>query len=165
MVWDQQRGSGGQRLELFSRQRWHWAIAEQTPEADHSSGVVNRRLQLLRIHRVQNATAYYLTVDELVARGPSLTTQSIQVKGTLVPESFVREGNGSTIAHFTLTEGGENLPATYDGVLPDLFFNSHSEIVLSGEYNQSGTFVTDLVRVKCPSKYQSEEYAEPNPSL
>jgi cytochrome c-type biogenesis protein CcmE len=113
----------------------------------------------------QNATAYYLTVDELVARGPSLTAQSIQVKGTLVPESFVREGNGSTIAHFTLTEGGENLPATYDGVLPDLFFNSHSEIVLSGEYNQSGLFVTDRVLVKCPSKYQSEEYAEPNPSL
>lgn len=113
----------------------------------------------------QNATAYYLTVDELVARGPSSTPQAIQVKGKLVPDTFVREGNGSTVAHFTLAEGGEELAATYDGVLPDLFFNNHSEIVLLGQYGQSGLFTVDRVLVKCPSKYRSEEYDEPPPSL
>ena len=112
----------------------------------------------------QNATAYYLTVDELVARGPTFVSQTVQVKGKLVPDTFVREGNGSTVAHFLLADGGEELAATYDGVLPDLFFNSHSEVVLSGQYDESGLFTADRVLVKCPSKYRSEEYAEPPPS-
>lgn len=112
----------------------------------------------------QNATAYYLTVDELVARGPSAELQTVQVKGKLVPDSFIREGNGSTVARFTLAEGGKELAATYDGVLPDLFFNSHSEIVLSGHYDQSHVFNTDRVLVKCPSKYRSEDYNDPPPS-
>lgn len=105
----------------------------------------------------QNASAYYLTVDELIARGPALDSQLVQVKGRLVQESFSREDSNPTIAHFVLTEGGAELTATYDGVLPDLFFNSHSEVVLSGEYSHSNPFVVDRVLVKCPSKYQSED--------
>ena len=60
-----------------------------------------------------------------------------------------------------LTEGGEEVAATYDGVVPDLFFNPHSELVLAGEYGPSGVLAADAVLVKCPSKYQSIEYDVP----
>ena len=106
----------------------------------------------------QSATSYYLTVDELVERGGSTAELgSVQVKGSLVADSFYRE-DGSIMANFELTEGDAVLPATYVGVLPDLFFNEHSEIILAGEYGPSGTFITDRVLVKCPTKYQSAEY-------
>lgn len=104
----------------------------------------------------ESAQSFYLTVDELVELGPS-PTQSVQVKGKLVEDSFVREGGTSTLAHFLLQENGAQVNATYDGVLPDLFFNPHSEIVLGGTYEDGGLFVADRVYVKCPSKYQSLE--------
>ena len=109
-----------------------------------------------------SATAYYLTVDELVERGYSDGLGAVRVKGSLVPDSFFRE-EGSLVAHFTLAEGGEQVAATYDGVVPDLFFNPHSELVLTGEYSPSGLFSVEEVLIKCPSKYQSVEYAVPPP--
>ena len=50
----------------------------------------------------QSATAFYLTVDELVAQGPGDGVQSLQVKGRLVEESFARESTENTLATFLL---------------------------------------------------------------
>ena len=103
-----------------------------------------------------NATLYYLTVDEAVAQRSELEGETFQVKGRLVPQSLVRQ-EGSTLARFELQENGAQLQASYDGVLPDLFFNEHSEVVLLGQFEPSGHFLTDQVLVKCPSKYQSAD--------
>ena len=108
----------------------------------------------------QSATAYYLTVDEVVERGPEGVPASLQVKGTLVPDTFSRagaDGEPTTVAVFALEENGAQLDATYQGALPDLFFNPHSEIVLSGTYRADGVFDAERILVKCPSKYQSLE--------
>lgn len=112
----------------------------------------------------QSATAYYLTVDEVVARGPDGVPASLQVKGRLLPDTFTRagaDGEPSTVAVFVLEENGAQLDATYEGALPDLFFNPHSEIVLSGAYRADGVFDAERVLVKCPSKYQSLEEEPP----
>ena len=85
--------------------------------------------------------------------------KTVRVKGTLVPDSFVRE-DGGTMATFALTAGDEVLPAVYNGVVPDLFFNEHSEIILQGGYSEGQTFHADTVSVLCPSKYQALEEAE-----
>ena len=103
----------------------------------------------------QSATVYSYTVSELTSMGPTPEGKLIRVNGSLVEDSFVRP-DGSTIAHFTLTdkEGGtEAVAAHYDGVLPDLFFNPHSEIILEGSYGADGVFASQNVLVKCPSKY------------
>ncbi len=109
----------------------------------------------------QSAQSFYLTVDELVELGPSSDARSVQVKGSLVEESFQREVETSTLARFLLSENGAQVAATYDGVLPDLFFNPHSEIVLGGTYEPDGVFVADRVYIKCPSKYRSLEVDNP----
>lgn len=115
----------------------------------------------------QAATSFYLTVDELVAQGPA-AGESVKVKGALVEDSFHRASTENTVATFRLHENGAQIDATYDGVLPDLFFNPHSEIVLEGTYEPGGVFMVDRVFVKCASKYQSlegeapYEYAEPS---
>ena len=109
----------------------------------------------------QSAQSFYLTVDELVERGPGGAGESIQVKGKLVEDSFQREGGTSIVAHFLLAENGVQVNATYDGVLPDLFFNPHSEVVLGGTYEEGGLFVANRVYVKCPSKYQSLDVDNP----
>ena len=103
----------------------------------------------------QSATVYSYTVTELTALGPTPEGKMVRVSGSLVEDTFVRP-DGSTTAHFTLTDkdgGVEVISATHDGVLPDLFFNPHSEIILEGAYRPNGVFDSQNVLVKCPSKY------------
>ena len=115
----------------------------------------------------QAATSFYFTVDELVARGPMAGETYVQVKGALKPYTFKRESDTSLVAHFQLEEGGAVVDATYNGVLPDLFFNPHSEIVLGGRYGADGILVVDRdsVLIKCPSKYQALEVENPTQAI
>ena len=89
----------------------------------------------------QGSTAYYLTVDELLNQGSTAYGQQMRVNGKMVPGSFQRE-DGSTVSTFILTyDGGVgHLPTTYKGVVPDLFFNEHTQIVAEGQYRTDGVF-------------------------
>ena len=84
----------------------------------------------------------------------------VRVSGKLLEESFLRQED-STVSQFQLIdEGGSSgvaMNASYVGVMPDLFFNPHSEIILEGHYGPEKTFEADSILVKCPSKYQSLE--------
>ncbi len=102
------------------------------------------------------ATVYYYTVGEMNDMGPSPDGKIVRVSGKLDPASFHR-AEGSTLSEFRLTDGSEALMAAHEGVLPDLFFNEHSEIILEGSYHPDGVFVSENVIVKCPSKYVALE--------
>ena len=104
----------------------------------------------------QSATVYYYTVGELSAKGPTPDGRTVRVSGKLVPDSFHRD-SGSTLARFDLTDGSRVMSAAHDGIVPDLFFNEHSEIILEGAYTPDGTFDSQNVIVKCPSKYVTED--------
>ncbi len=104
---------------------------------------------------------YFLTVSEFMGGQEYQDGQVLRVSGKLVPESFQRE-EGGTLARFQLVDneadgGDAMLQASYVGVMPDLFFNPHSEIILEGSYTPDRIFETDSILVKCPSKYQSLE--------
>ncbi len=104
---------------------------------------------------------YFLTVSEFMARDSVQDGRVVRVAGKLVDGSFLREDN-STLSSFRLTDkdgglAGEQLAASYVGVLPDLFFNPHSEVILEGSYGPGRVFQVNNVLVKCPSKYQSLE--------
>ena len=100
----------------------------------------------------QSATVYYYTVGELQELGPSAPGELVRVSGKLLDGSFTRDPY-STLARFRLTDGSMAVAATHDGVLPELFFNEHSEIILEGSYTPEGVFQSYNVIVKCPSKY------------
>jgi cytochrome c-type biogenesis protein CcmE len=97
---------------------------------------------------------YYLTVDEFLAQDSAQDGRNVRVVGKLVPDTFQRV-DGGTQAAFAVHDNAEALNATYDGVLPDIFFNPHSDIVLLGSYDaEGGVFHASEVVVKCPSKFQ-----------
>ena len=104
---------------------------------------------------------YFLSVSEFMSKTDVRDGRIVRVSGKLVEGSFHREG-GSTLSRFRLADsesgpGNQHLTASYVGVLPDLFFNPHSEIILQGSYGGDQVFETDTVLVKCPSKYRSLE--------
>ena len=104
----------------------------------------------------QSASSYYMTVGEVLEKGDMIYDKSLRVNGKLVHDSFERESLGATM-HFAITDGQDEIDVTYGGLVPDLFFNEHSEIMLEGEYSREGIFETDTIIVKCPSKYQAVE--------
>ena len=116
-------------------------------------------------------TLYFVTVSEFLDDPKLHDGQTLRVAGALAPDTFRRE-DGSTLSHFAMGDklpevpgislGSPQLQASYVGVLPDLFFNPHSEIILEGHYDAHGqVFATDNILVKCPSKYQSMQAENP----
>ena len=83
----------------------------------------------------------------------------LRISGTLKPNSFSREED-STTSYFILTDGQETLNAYHNGIIPDLFFNEHSEIILEGRYDSNKNFQSNNIIVKCPSKYSAVEEEE-----
>ena len=97
---------------------------------------------------------YFLTVDEFVNKSEVHDGRLLRVSGKLVDGSFQREER-STTSSFRLYDKelgaeGSQLDAQYVGVLPDLFFNPHSEIILEGSYSPEAVFHADSILVKCP---------------
>ena len=111
----------------------------------------------------QGAMVYYFTVSEINTQSETLDGKTVRVSGKLVQDSFYRS-DGSTLAKFSLTDGVEIMEARHDGVLPDLFFNEHSEIILEGIYVPGREFHSQNVIVKCPSKYVAMADAEKDKS-
>ena len=104
---------------------------------------------------------FFMTVSEFLSKDEAQDGRIVRVAGKLVDGSFLRENN-STLTSFQLIDKedaapGVHLSATYDGVLPDLFFNPHSEIILQGSFSPGQVFQADTILVKCPSKYRSLE--------
>ena len=100
---------------------------------------------------------YFLTVSEFNSRTEVQDGRVLRVSGKLVEGTFGREGN-SINSQFQITDQdgdspGITLLASYTGVLPDLFFNPHSELILEGTYGGNQVFHADEILVKCPSKY------------
>ena len=104
---------------------------------------------------------FFMTVSEFMGKEEAQDGRIVRVAGKLVEGSFQRESQ-STLARFLLVDqeseiAVQHLSASYVGVLPDLFFNPHSEIILQGNYGQDRVFQADTIFVKCPSKYRSLE--------
>ncbi len=115
-------------------------------------------------------TRYFLTVSEFNSKTETHDGQMVRVSGKLVEGTFDR-AEKSTVSHFQLTDkdgvssGTALLAASYEGILPDLFFNPHSEIILEGSYTSEGVFHADEILVKCPSKYRDiEEQIDEQPA-
>ena len=103
---------------------------------------------------------YYLSVSEFMDKQEAQDGRIVRVSGKLVEGSFHRQST-TTSSRFQIvdkdTVGAQSLEAAYVGVLPDLFFNPHTEIILQGSYGPSGVFQADIILVKCPSKFRSLE--------
>jgi len=111
---------------------------------------------------MKGAAVYYLTVTEAVGQSSDQDTV-IRVNGKLVQASFVR-GADRIESHFDVTDDISIMTAHFSGVLPDLFFNPHSEIILEGSIGADQVFQADNILVKCPSKYRSLEEEQPTTS-
>jgi cytochrome c-type biogenesis protein CcmE len=104
---------------------------------------------------LQTSTVYYLTVGELLAKGPAVYGQPVRVAGDVTPGSVQREDAGLGV-RFLVEDGSGRIPVYYRGrPVPDIF-GEQVQVVVEGKYNPDGTFVASTLLAKCPSKFETD---------
>ncbi len=111
-------------------------------------------IALLSLQAFQTSATYYLTVEELVAKGSEVYGQNIRL-AAVVDKSTVERDAKNLILKFDAIEGSHVVPVVYTGVVPDTFDMSES-IVVEGKYTPEGVLEAHTLFVQCPSKYEAE---------
>jgi cytochrome c-type biogenesis protein CcmE len=99
------------------------------------------------------SAAYYMTVDEIVARGPA--TRNVRVSGFVVGESIIWDARDLRL-QFEITDDSGRLPVLYSGARPDMFRDG-AEVVVEGKLGGEGVFEAQTMILKCPSKYEEAQ--------
>lgn len=113
----------------------------------------------LIISGVKETGVYFLTPSELVARtqaDPTFHDVGLKVGAKVVPGSVKRDPGGRTI-DFRISDGANEFPVTYTGLVPDTFTDaSNIEVIVEGKYGRDGVFHATEVLAKCGSRYEAE---------
>jgi len=109
---------------------------------------------LLAMSALKDQAAYFYYPSEALAAHVE-PGRAVRIGGMVVPGSIKRQPDGVTI-RFTLSDGKAQLPATFSGIVPDLFHEG-SGATAEGAFDASGTFhATDLL-AKHDERYMPRE--------
>lgn len=120
----------------------------------------------LAVYAFNEAATRYRSVDEVVAARSTESVvddeASVGIIGKLVAGSYVKSPDGVT-ANFRVRDesGVEELPVVYSGEIGEVFFNEHSELIMTGTVEPDGVFHAEQMTVRCPSKYLESEGETP----
>lgn len=107
-------------------------------------------------YSLQQDTAYYKHVDEVMASPDQWKGKALQLHGFVVKGSWEQRKN-TLDYQFKVENKGKVVRASYTGVLPDTF-KDEAEVVLKGRLLTDDHFAVDPngVMAKCPSKYEEK---------
>ena len=124
-----------------------------------------------------STSEYFLTIDELHAKGSSIVDKNLRVSGAVIGDTIKYDTDSLTltfeVAHVSgdnallETEGGlakalhqavldparQRMTVVYIGPLPDLLRNE-AQAIVTGHIDADGIFHADELLLKCPTKYE-----------
>jgi len=100
---------------------------------------------------VKDTMVYYLTVEELKERIPSVYKEKVRVSGTVVPGSIKKDIDGNL--EFKITDGDQSIDVRYKGIIPDIFRDG-VQAVVEGTYTPGNVLHAKILLAKCPTKYE-----------
>lgn len=104
---------------------------------------------------IQSTSAYFLTVDELYAKGETMHNRTVRVAGD-VDANTIDFNNRDLILTFDVTsDTGERMNVIFNGPKPDQM-REGAEAILEGKYD-GDTFNAQTLLLKCPSRYEEGE--------
>jgi cytochrome c-type biogenesis protein CcmE len=103
---------------------------------------------------LREATLYFVTPSELLAKGPEAQGKAYRVGGVVVAGSLKKSPEAVELS-FKLTDGKATIPVIHKGTPPDLFAEGRGAVV-EGTYQKDGTVRSTLIMAK-----HSEEYRPP----
>ena len=131
----------------------------------------------LIISSTRASAQYFLTVDELAAKGASVLGRDLRISGAVIGDSIQYDPQTLTLK-FTIAaipgdnkeiekQGGlaavlntavndpsrERLEVIYNGPKPDLLRNE-AQAIITGQMGSDGVFQADELLLKCPTRYE-----------
>ena len=124
-----------------------------------------------------STSEYFLTVEELHAKGASIMNRNLRVSGAVIGDTIQYDAQSLTltfeVAHvpgdnaMIETEGGladalhaavmdpsrERMTVVYVGPRPDLL-RHEAQAIVTGYVGEDGVFYADELLLKCPTKYE-----------
>ena len=117
----------------------------------------------LAVYAFNEAATQYSSVDDVSALDVTgAGGEQVGIIGKLVQGSYVKSPDGVT-ANFRVRDedGVDELPVVYAGEIGEVFFNEHSELIMTGTVEPDGVFHAEQMTVRCPSKYLTAEGETP----
>ncbi len=127
----------------------------------------------------QAAAQYYLTIDELAAKGAAVQGRDLKISGAVdgrtisydsktltlrftianVPgdlNQIEKEGGLAKVLHEAVIDpNARRLPVVYVGPKPDLL-RDEAQAIITGRIGDDGVFHADELLLKCPTRYEQE---------
>lgn len=110
----------------------------------------------LMLNAFRSSIVFFNSPSDVVARHVAPGTR-IRLGGLVKDGSLVRS-DGLRV-RFEITDGKNELPVTYNGVLPDLFREGQG-VVAEGELAGSGVFDADTILAKHDATYMPKEVVD-----
>lgn len=131
----------------------------------------------LIISSTQASAQYFLTVDELQAKGETVLGRDLRISGAVIGDSIKYDPQTLTLEFVVVHVPGDNqeieaqgglakvlhdavedesrtrLNVVYTGVKPDLL-RHEAQAIMTGQIDESGVFHADELLLKCPTKYE-----------
>ena len=124
-----------------------------------AGGAIVIAIAYLIVTALQTSTVYYITVGELLQRGPAGgALQQVRLAGDVVPGSVEKIDAGLAV-RFLVHDGSGQMPVYYKGgPVPDIF-GDEVQVIVEGKVGPDGTFQASTLLAKCPSKFEAETAA------
>lgn len=106
-------------------------------------------------YAMRDGINFFRAPSQIIAEPPG-PTEVFRIGGLVVKDS-IKRGEGKTI-RFSVTDGGAVIPATYTGVLPDLF-EENQGMVGTGRYI-NGVFEATEILAKHDETYMPKEVVD-----
>ncbi|MGD9093750.1 MAG: cytochrome c maturation protein CcmE [Anaerolineales bacterium] len=131
----------------------------------------------LIVSSTQASAQYFLTVEELYAKGESVAGRDLRISGAVIGDSIQYDPQSLTLTFTVAHVPGDNkeieaqgglaavlhqavidpgrpqLQVVYTGVKPDLL-RHEAQAIMTGRIGDDGLFYADELLLKCPTKYE-----------
>lgn len=101
---------------------------------------------------IQSSAAYFLTVDELYAKGEEMHNRTVRVAGQVDADTIDFNNRDLILAFDVTSDTGERMHAIFNGPKPDQM-REGAEAILEGKYDGE-IFTAQSLLLKCPSRYE-----------
>jgi len=101
---------------------------------------------------VQSTAAYFLTVDELYAKGTAIENRTVRVSGKVDAATIDFDNRDLILKFDVFSETGTRMPVVFNGPKPDQM-REGAEAILEGKYDGE-IFTAQTLLLKCPSRYE-----------
>lgn len=131
----------------------------------------------LIVSSTQASAQYFMTIEELNAKGESVVGKNVRVSGAVLGDTIEYDPQSMTlrftVAHVTAdnreieAQGGlaevlyqatidpnrPRIQVVYHGPKPDLLRNE-AQAIMTGKMGEDGIFYADELLLKCPTRYE-----------